>query len=351
MIVVCKRLNNTKRPNLLVNTTQGKHVPCTPSEALEMFDDMAEEVTHLKGAEGTLVVGFAETATAIGAHVASQLNLPYIQTTREQLNSPYISFKEVHSHAPSHNLYIGDLHKYNHILFVEDEVTTGNTILAAVEELRKRKADLAFTVLSYVNCMEQSSRELFEKESIDVHYCMHTSSAYTVGEAHYRTTPITLRTEGQASMDHYVNVVGVDPRYGVTPEGYGEFLDQLKDCVPQPEPLCKVLVLGTEECMYPAIWLGSQYEAAGCDVLTHSTTRSPIHVEQSFGYPLNSRCDLRSMYDAAVNTYVYNLQQYDKVIVVTDADVLGVSMRHLLKVLRSYCNEDITLVQITYGKE
>lgn len=33
MIVVCKRLNNTKRPNLLVNTTQGKHVPCTPTES------------------------------------------------------------------------------------------------------------------------------------------------------------------------------------------------------------------------------------------------------------------------------------------------------------------------------
>ena len=103
--------------------------------------------------------------------------------------------------------------------------------------------------------------------------------------------------------------------------------------------------------MYPAIWLGAYYEAAGHEVLTHSTSRSTIHVEKSAGYPLTSRYDLRSMYDEQVNTYVYNLQKYDKVVIVTDANTLGSGSRHLLKVLREAGNTDITLVQITYGDE
>lgn len=350
MIAVCKRLNNSKRANLLVNTVQAKHVPCKPSEAFSMFTQMATEVNHLKNAERTLVVGFAETATAIGVHVARSLNLPYIHTTREMLSHSCVSFKEAHSHAPQHNLFVGDLFKYDHILFVEDEVTTGNTILAAIEVLDRYRT-MSYTVLSYVNCMSDGDKKCFEQAGVDVRFCTYVDPSYAVGEVHYRTTPTTLRTKGQAIMEHYVNVVGVDPRYGVNQTDYSSFLDKLRGSVPPVESSCKMLVLGTEECMYPAIWLGAYYEAAGQEVLTHSTSRSPIRVEDSAGYPLTSRHDLRSMYDEQVNTYVYNLQKYDKVIVVTDASTLGTGMRHLLKVLREAGNTDITMVQITYGDE
>ena len=350
MIAVCKRLNNSKRSNLLVNTVQAKHVPCKPSEAFSMFTQMATEVQHLKNAERTLVVGFAETATAIGMHVARSLNLPYIHTTREMLSHSCISFKEAHSHAPQHNLFVGNLFKYDHILFVEDEVTTGNTILAAIEAL-DRHGTRSYTVLSYVNCMSVENKKCFEQAGVDVRFCTYVDPSYAEGEAHYCPTSTRLYTKGQAVMKHYVNVVGVDPRYGVSQTDYSAFLDRLKGSVPPVGSSCKMLVLGTEECMYPTIWLGAYYEAAGHEVLTHSTSRSTIHVEKSAGYPLTSRYDLRSMYDEQVNTYVYNLQKYDKVVIVTDANTLGSGSRHLLKVLREAGNTDITLVQITYGDE
>ena len=45
---------------------------------MDMFNDMVRQVYSLKDAKKTVVVGFAETATAIGAYVAACLNLPYI---------------------------------------------------------------------------------------------------------------------------------------------------------------------------------------------------------------------------------------------------------------------------------
>ena len=42
------------------------------------------------------------------------------------------------------------------------------------------------------------------------------------------------------------------------------------------ETLGKTLVLGTEECMYPALRLGERLERLGAEVCCHATTRSPI---------------------------------------------------------------------------
>lgn len=41
-----------------------------------------------------------------------------------------------------------------------------------------------------------------------------------------------------------------------------------------------ILVVGTEEFMYPALFIGSCIEKKGCTVRSHSTTRSPIEVCQ-----------------------------------------------------------------------
>ena len=73
LVAVAKRENNTKRNYLVVNRLQGKHVPVSPGEAMQMFEELAAAARERYGAERTLVIGFAETATAIGeigrAHV------------------------------------------------------------------------------------------------------------------------------------------------------------------------------------------------------------------------------------------------------------------------------------------
>ena len=84
-----------------------------------------------------------------------------------------------------------------------------------------------------------------------------------------------------------------------------------------------ILVLGTEECMYPALKLGAVLEDMGLSyhVRCHATTRSPIGVCTDENYPITSGYKLNSFYDINRPTYIYNLCEYDTVVVVTDTFV------------------------------
>ena len=110
VLKIAKRHNNNKRAYLLVNPLQGKHIPTSPTSALEMMKNLGDKVA-LKYPAAKLVIGFAETATAIGAMVAASLDKDciYIQTTRENLNGNFIEFLEEHSHAPQQKLYAENL--------------------------------------------------------------------------------------------------------------------------------------------------------------------------------------------------------------------------------------------------
>lgn len=100
LVRIAKRENNTKRSYLVVNRLQGKHVPVRPKEALSMFSELAGLVKEAYGGERLLLVGFAETATAIGAALAIELDTLYMQTTREEVpGAEYLYFSESHSHA------------------------------------------------------------------------------------------------------------------------------------------------------------------------------------------------------------------------------------------------------------
>jgi len=115
-----------------------------------------------------------------------------------------------------------------------------------------------------------------------------------------------------------------------------------------------VLVLGTEEFMYPAVWLGNWLEEQGevGEVRTHSTTRSPIMVSRSKGYPLHSRVSLPGVYDRNRNTYLYNLAGYDAVVVLTDSgseDLTG--LEELTGRLSAAGNHNIFVYRWSYDEE
>ena len=74
------------RPYVLVNPLQAKHLPSVPSATLEYFARLGDKVAATCEGERVLVIGFAETATAVGAVVASAVeNAVYVHTTREPL--------------------------------------------------------------------------------------------------------------------------------------------------------------------------------------------------------------------------------------------------------------------------
>ena len=66
---LARRRDTSKRAYLLVNPLQAKHVPSRPGEALAMMEALGRALAAEYPDTG-LVVGFAETATAIGAVTA-----------------------------------------------------------------------------------------------------------------------------------------------------------------------------------------------------------------------------------------------------------------------------------------
>ena len=60
-------------------------------------------------------------------------------------------------------------------------------------------------------------------------------------------------------------------------------------------------------------------EDLGNNVLCHSTTRSPICVSLNNDYPLHNRYQLKSLYDDDRKTFLYDIKEYDKVLIITDA--------------------------------
>ena len=106
-----------------------------------------------------------------------------------------------------------------------------------------------------------------------------------------------------------------------------------------------VLVIGTEEFMYPALLTGQEIEKMGCEVRSHSTTRSPIAVSTEEEYPLHCRYELRSLYDPDRKTFIYDLESYDRVIVMTDAALESPEgLETLIYVLRIK-NENISVIR------
>lgn len=331
LVAIAKRENNNKRNYLVVNRLQGKHIPVESEYSLDMFKELAGMVLEEYKDEKILVVGFAETATAIGSAVAVSTNSYYMQTTRENIeNVEYLYFTESHSHATEQKLIKTDLDKIideiQRIVFVEDEVTTGNTILKIIDIIEKTyPKNIQFSVASLLNGMDEVAREVYESRNIRMHYLVKTDhSAYIdiaeqfEGNGEYCSYPQVCKTELKVyKAEHYLNA-----RRLQTGSAYKEACDKLCKQIMQWltfEKGEKILVLGTEEFMYPAIYVGAAITKKGCEVKSHSTTRSPIAVSKEEEYPVHVRYELHSFYDDERRTFIYDLDKYDKVLIITDS--------------------------------
>lgn len=360
LVRIAKRENNTRRKYLVVNRLQGKHIPVSPKEALQMFRSLAELIKEAYPSERLLMVGFAETATAIGAAVAIECQAAYMQTTREVIDGvDYLYFSESHSHATEQKLVKTDLDKIigktDRIVFIEDEVTTGNTILNIVRLIQKTYAQpVSFAVASILNGMNEEALENYQNLKIPVHYLVKTAhDTYTEiaeqyqadGTCHICTKPQEKEVEQQKEVQQQIEMQQtkeaqqpievqeisgwINARRLHTADTYKQACEQLWQEIQQKYGYTKytketetgrrILVLGTEEFMYPALYVGAKLEEAGYTVRMHATTRSPIAVSKEEKYPLHTRYELASLYDKNRTTFVYDLAEYEEVLVLTDA--------------------------------
>lgn len=330
-----KRENNSKRKNLMVNRIQAKHIPADPEKTLALFERLGNKVKAAISDGRTLVIGFAETATAIGAAVAAVIGgeCIYIQTTREMIPSCYkiADFKEEHSHASEQLLYSVYGEKtfcgVKNIVFVDDELTTGRTILNFIEAIKDRVSDCVFCAASVINGMNEDNISLFRQKGIGLCCLVKIEDTLSQMNEEMDVTPavdIIPAPQDRKIPVYYIDA-GDDPRTGCMAAAYAAECRDFgeKSAALMGEQLSGVKtvdVIGTEECMYPAVILAKKLAAMGFSVRTHSTTRSPIVPSADEGYPLFMRCRLHSFYDRERTTYIYDLYPCDMTILVTDTD-------------------------------
>ncbi len=359
LVRVAKRENNKKRNYLVVNRLQAKHVPVSPKLTLAMFSELADIVEKGCGNEKLLLIGFAETATAIGAGLAIELNSYYMQTTRENIpDVEYLYFSEAHSHAVEQRVIKDDLDliidRIDRIVFVEDEVTTGNTIMNIVRIINDLyPGKVKFAVASILNGMDAEAMEIYNAYDIDVYYLVKTNHGeYPViadsfkGDGEY-VTEVSEMIMPEIKVCDFIRRKSV--RRLIKGDGYEQCCEMLWNQISEKvqfEACNKVLVLGTEELMYPAIYVSGKISENGYRTLCHSTTRSPITVSTEEDYPLHTRYALRSVYDDERKTFIYDIGTYDKVIIITDTENVSDSgIQDLCKAVYSKNNIDITLVR------
>lgn len=368
LVKVAKRENNTKRKYLYVNPLQGKHVPVSPTVSMSLFECLAKRVETRYPDEKLLVIGFAETATAIGFDIAcSADNVRYcMSTTREAVpGAEYLFFTESHSHATEQRLVVSGLEevldKIDRIVFAEDEVTTGNTIMKLVQALSSRypEKELKFGIASILNSMSGERLAELEQEGILCDYLQHIPMEYNADMIEDYSYEQPLNTE-RHDFNRGVQERCIPGKWnGRIVCGTEEVKDSICDfalkALNQMDHRSKdrkILVLGTEEFMYPAMVVGKCLEEMYPSVCVkfHATTRSPIEVSPDEGYPLHNRTPLESLYESGRNTFVYNLAEYDKVFVITDSPaVWEPGYRSLMGALEAYGNKDITLIQFGGG--
>lgn len=362
IIDVVKREHNQKRSFLFLNRYQAKYIPSNPNDTIVLFKRLAEQIKKQYENQKIVVIGFAETATAIGVVTAQVLGTStyYIHTTREQYfqKKPLVIFEEEHSHASKHDLYCKDIEVLSSaelILLIDDELTTGKTVCNFVESLRQQQVvdkNAKFLVASIVNCMNPQNLQQLQQKQIDCMYLFHQ-------QKHWDTWKWTKEyfsdTRPVAHIGDYrmLQIDGrIEIRQGSRICDYLKACDKLATLILQQCLLeCddqSVLVLGTEECMYPAIYTAQQLtkKYSHLTVVTHATSRSPILPMKQKDYPIKNRSVLPSFYERDRITYLYNLKQYHQVIIVTDSIEIPIqTIQACCSILRQYGNQKITIVQ------
>ncbi|MFD5449296.1 phosphoribosyltransferase [Streptomyces sp. NPDC127100] len=356
---------NPKRAHLLVSNVLGKHVPQSPSVVYGHGLALGRRVRGLLGAEEAgraVVLGYAETATGLGHSVADGLGAaPCLHSTRRPVAGavPAGGFEESHSHATSHLLLPEDpalLAGDGPLVLVDDEFSTGNTVLNTVRALHERYPRGWYVVVALVDMRSAADvgrLEEFARE-IGARVDLVTAASGTV------RLPEGVLEKGQALVARYeaegpgaAGPPSAAPswpvarfptpvdlcwpsglpdggRHGFTPAHRARLDSALPGMAARivralPAGARRVLVLGFEELMYAPLRLACELErTAGAEVRYSTTTRSPVLAVDDPGYAIRTRLVFPAHDDPADGPgerYAYNVAGggFDAVVAVVDS--------------------------------
>ncbi|WP_371659661.1 phosphoribosyltransferase [Streptomyces sp. NBC_00280] len=359
---------NPKRAHLLVSNVLGKHVPQSPAVVYGHGFALGKRVRELLGADESrraVVLGYAETATGLGHCVADGVGLaPYLHSTRRPVDGVARAggFEESHSHATSHLLLPENpalLAGPGPLVLVDDEFSTGNTVLNTIRALHERYPRERYVIVALVDMrspadvvrlaefaqeigaqvdlvsaadgtvrlpegvLEKGQQLVAEFESPSLGARGTARPAPTDPHPpHNRSTRIELRWPARLPDGG---------RHGFTP-GHRIRLETALPAMAArlaetlPPDAHRILVLGFEELMYAPLRLARELEQVmeGVEVRYSTTTRSPVLAVDDPGYAIRSRLVFPAHDDPADGPgerYAYNVAGagFDAVVAVVDS--------------------------------
>ncbi|MFI9820850.1 phosphoribosyltransferase [Streptomyces sp. NPDC052013] len=380
---------NPKRAHLLVSNVLGKHVPQSPSVVYGYGVRLGRRVRELLGDEAhrAVVLGYAETATGLGHSVADGLAVaPYLHSTRRPVPGVATAggFEESHSHATSHLLLPEDpalLAGNGPLVLVDDEFSTGNTVLNTVRDLHERYPRRWYVVVALVDMrsaadagrLEDFAREIgarvdlvaaasgtvrlpegvlekgrelvarYEGESAAKGALPTAGASWPAAQSPAplgESSERRLRSARSGQSPHH-RITCVDlrwppglpdgGRHGFTPAHRARLESALPDMAARiaaalPPDARRVLVLGFEELMYAPLRLAGHLEELRPSAQTRfsTTTRSPVLAVDDPGYAIRTRLAFPAHDDPADGPgerYAYNVAGagFDAVVAVVDS--------------------------------
>ena len=397
--------NNPRRAQLLVSRVLGKHVPtdprvvhgaglllgglvadalaCRPPRTLPV-DLLHDAVRGAPGAAGALhvearaavapepvdavVLGFAETATALGHCVAEALGgADYLHSTRRPVAGVATagSFVEEHSHHTGHLLLPSDpalLAGPRPLVLVDDELSTGRTAVNTIAALHRTAPRAHYVLATLVDLRDDALAGLPDGVRVDVVALTRARltlppdladrAAALRAELAGATADAGPGRDGAAPAVTCRDAIGAPAagadaparvllsdlgwpaglpagaRHGFTAAHHRLLAVALPELgadlarAAGVRPGERTLVLGTEELMAVPLRLAAALADAGHDVRFSTTTRSPAVVADAPDYALTSGIVFPSHDDPADGPgprYAYNIaRNWDHVLVVVD---------------------------------
>ena len=308
--VACATRQNPRRLYLFVSKVLGKHWPVRPGVMRDVHRRLAGKIADLPGP--MLVIGLAETATALGRGVAEEAALRagrddvlYLQTTRYLLSHHLaFEFDERHSHAPDHAVYLPDpplrspFRAARTLVLVDDEMSTGRTLLELARAYLGINPRIERVALVSITDWlgDARRRELAEALQRPTLFPALIEGSFAF-EPDPDFPPPALPAVVASTGRRHDRIVADPARTGLIAGRWSA--PPLPD-LPRDRPLA---IIGTGEYAYTPFRVALALEEEGHDVRFQSTTRSPILV----GDAIASRREFPDNYGDGIANYLYNL--------------------------------------------
>lgn len=310
---------NPKRAFLFVSKVLGRHIPVSPKKMRETYQKLACQFPDsLEGP--VLFIGMAETAVGLGAGVFDEVRNRYQQaiyltSTRHPVDQGELlcEFKENHSHATDHLLYLPKtaeqrqwVQQAKTVVLIDDEATTGNTFINLLSALREEGELTHIEQVIAVTLTDWSGDSIAERSPLPI-----KTLSLVQGKWQWDAdpnAPLPVMPNVNITASGQVAITGKQSwgRLGMTTPAsdLGLFINaSLGE---------KILVLGSGEFVWEPFLLAERLEKQGAIVKYSSTTRSPI----STNFAIQSAITFTDNYGLGIPNFVYNVahQQFDRIL-------------------------------------